>query len=239
MEAIKTTEQSDETSAVSAPAAFLPFAKHEDALNVLEELGYKDARVNTPFTSAELVQDTNALLHDRDITLMDMTTTIPNTPQAAYNALTIAGFNAAASCKKDNNAAFVIMRTEANTPSFLIGHHWSMTQILGREAANAHIRNSPTPAVFVMFKEQHFYLPSSVCKTNVCIASRLVARQITTDDSFFCCCICNLTFVEDNNTACVSVSELGMAPCKHMFHRACAMQHVMSPGDRGCPACKK
>jgi hypothetical protein len=227
----------DEEVGIPDPAAFLPFARHQDALAVLLGLGYKDAGASAPFTPDELMDELKALLKDEGIAVMDMTTTIPNTSQAAYKALTITGFNASAVCKKDKNAAFVIMRTQSNTPSFLMGHHWSMSQALGKEVADTHIRKAPTPAAFLIFRERQFYLPSSVFKSNVCVASRLVARELTMKDSFFACCICNQTFVQSKGTACVCVSEMGMAPCKHMFHRACVERHIAETGKYSCPEC--
>jgi len=228
----------DEDAGIPDPAAFLQFARHEDALAVLLGLGYKDASTSAPFTPDELMDALEELLKDEGIVVMDMTTTVPDTAQAAYKALTITGFNASAACKKDKNVAFAIMRTQSNTPSFLMGHHWSMTQALGKEVADTHIREAPTPAAFLIFRERQFYLPSSVFKSNVCVASRLVARELTMNDSLFACCICNQTFVQSKGTACVCVSEIGMAPCRHMFHRACVERHVVETGKYSCPECE-
>lgn len=230
-------EEEEEEACIPDPAAFLPFEKHQDAVAVLWGLGYKDAAVKAPFAPDELMDQIKELLKDEGIAVMDMTTTIPNTSQAAYKALTISGFNASAVCKKDMNAAFVIMRTQSNTPSFLMGHHWSMSQALGKDVADTHIRKAPTPAAFVIFRDRQFYLPSSVFKSNVNVASRLVARELTMKDSFFACCICNQTFVQSNATACVCVSEIGMAPCEHMFHRSCVERHITETGKYSCPEC--
>jgi len=228
----------DDDDGITDPSAFLKFESHEDALAVLLGLGYKEAGTSAPFTPEELMDELKELLEDEGIVAMDMTTTIPGTSQAAYKALTITGFNAAAVCKKDKNAAFLIMRTQSNTPSFLMGHHWSMLQALGKEVADTHIRNAPTPAAFLIFRERQFYLPSSVFKSNVSVASRLVARELTMKDSFFACCICKQTFVQSKGTACVCVSEMGMAPCKHMFHRACVERHIEETGTYSCTECK-
>lgn len=231
-------EEEEEEPVIPDPAAFLPFEKHQDAVAVLFGLGYKDAAVTAPFSSDDLMDEIKELLKDEGVVVMDMTTTIPDTPQAAYKALTITGFNASAVCKKDKNAAFVIMRTQSNTPSFLMGHHWSMSQALGKDVADTHIRKAPTPAAFLIFRDRQFYLPSSVFRSNVDVASRLVARELTMKDSFFACCICNQTFVENNATACVCVSEMGMAPCKHMFHRSCVERHIAETGKYSCPVCE-
>lgn len=227
------------TGAPPDAASFLAFSSHDEAAGVLASIGYAEARASPIFSPADLVNESNKLLSGREIVLMDMTTTIPDTAQAAYKALTITGFSAASACKKDNNAAFIIMRTQANTPSFLMGHHWSMVQALGKEVAETHVRTSPTPAAFVIFRDRQFYLPSRVCASDVSIAARLVARELSMDDDFFSCCICNGTFAQESNTACINVSEVGIAPCKHMFHRVCVEQHVKDTGRYECPGCKR
>jgi hypothetical protein len=219
-------------------AAFLSFSSHEAAVGVLRSIGYESAHTTPSFSPPELVDESNKLLSDSEIVLMDMTTTVPETTEAAYKALTIAGFTAASACKKDCNAAFIIMRTQANTPSFLMGHHWSMVQALGKEVAEKHVKASPTPAAFVIFRDRQFYLPSKVCASNVSIAARLIARELTMDDKLFCCCICDDTFVQESTTACVNVSEIGVAECGHMFHRACVEHHVKDTGKYGCPGCE-
>lgn len=221
------------------PAAFLRFDSHNDAIKFLLGIGYSDAHVTSSFTPDELTEETNALLKGENIVLMDMTTAVPDTAHAAYKALTIAGFNAAASCKKDSNAAFLFMRTEANTPSFLVGHHWSITQALGKEAADAHVNEAPTPMAFLIFRDKQVYLPSSVCRSNVEVASRLIAHELTMKESMFCCCICSKGFVESRSGACVNVGEMAMGRCGHMFHRECVARHVEDTGSYACPACAK
>lgn len=235
---LKTANMTAEADSCPDAAAFLRFSSHEEAIGVLTSIGYDGAQSSPAFAPPELVDEANKLLYEREMVLMDMTTTVPETAAAAYKALTIAGFTAAAACKKDSNAAFIIMRTQTNTPSFLMGHHWSMVQALGKEVAENHVRTCPTPAAFVIFRDRQFYLPSKVCASNVSIAAKLVARELTMDDTLFCCCICSDTFVEESTTACVNVSEMGVAPCGHMFHRACVEQHVKETGRYGCPGCE-
>lgn len=225
----------------SAPdaASFIGFSSHGDATDVLHSIGYSEAHTTPIFSPSELVEETNRILSPSNIVMMDMTTTIPATPEAAYKALTISGFSAVSACKKDNNAAFIIMRTQENTPSFLFGHHWSMVQALGKEVAENHVRASPTPAAFVIFRDRQFYLPSKVCASDLTIAARLVAKELTMKDDIFACCICDKTFVQHSTTACINVSEVGMAPCKHMFHRTCAQARVNETGAYACPGCEK
>ena len=223
---------------IEDPAAFLNFPDHESAVQALLSLGYKDATTCAQFTPCDLLDEVNALVKEEGLVVMDMTTTIPVTPQAAYKALTIAGFTAAAACRKDKNVAFLIMRTDDNAPSFLFGHHWSLAQTLGKSYTENQMRLEPTPAVFVIFRERQFSLPSSVFKSDVCVAARLIARELTMKNSLFACCICGETFVETRSTtACLCVSEFGLAPCKHLFHRQCAENHVRVTGSRECPAC--
>lgn len=237
MDEEQTAPDAPDASEAPDPAAFLRFDGHGDAMKFLLGIGYADAHVTSPFTPDQLTEETNALLKGENIVLMDMTTAVPDTSHAAYKALTIAGFNAAASCKKDSNAAFLIMRTEANTPSFLVGHHWSITQALGKEVADAHVKEAPTPMAFLIFRDKQVYLPSSVCRSNVKVASRLIAHELTMKESIFCCCICSKGFVESRSGACVNVGEMAMGRCGHMFHRTCVERHVHETGSYACPAC--
>lgn len=221
----------------SDAAAFLPFDTHEDAIRALESVGYRDVSKVASFTPEQLCELVNAYTSQDNITVMDMTSTIPETPQAAYQALTVAGFTGTSACMKDQNAAFLMLRTQKNSPSFLFGTHWSMAQSLGREAADAHAHKSPTPGLYVLFRERQMYVPTKVCHASIDIVARLVAQELTQRD-LLTCCICNESFVEHGPNACVTVGEMGIGPCSHMMHRDCAARHVQLTGRFGCPACE-
>jgi len=234
---IKNMEPKCDTDDVADPAAFIRFDSHTDAMQFVCRTGYNDALLYPPFSANDLVEATNTLIKDDNIVLMDMTTAVPTTAHAAYKALTIAGFNASASCKKDHNAAFLIMRTAANTPSFLIGHHWSITQTIGKERADEHVNGAPTPMAFLIFRDKQVYLPTEVCRTNVDVASRIVAQELTMKESLFCCCICHKGLVESHSGACVKVSRMAMSKCGHMFHAECIAMHIDKTASRACPGC--
>ena len=148
-------------------------------------------------------------------------------------ALTIAGFNAAASCRKDPKAVFLVLRTELNTPSFLLGHHWSLVQAIGKEMADAQIRKSPTPGALIIFRDRQVWLPSSVLTATPEIVAKLIAQEVTSDESLFSCCMCGKTFVESREDAFIRVSEMGVAPCGKMFRRACVKPTSRKPEH--CP----
>jgi len=213
------------------PAAFLHFESHNHAVAALKGIGYVDASEKPPFSPEELLDEVNVLLKDRGITVMDMTTTIPDTSHAAYKALLIAGFQAAASCRKDENAAFFILRTEANTPSFLFGHHWQATQALGKEVASEQIANSPTPAAIVVFKERQICLPTSIFKTNSNIVSKIVAHEVTMDKTFFSCALCSESLVVKNKASVLQFAEMCVGPCGRMFKRGCIESYIKENGD--------
>ena len=121
--------------------------------------------------------------------------------------------------------AILIMRTEANTPSFLFGHHWQATQALGQKVASEGIINSPTPAAIVVYRDRQICLPTSIFKTNANIAARLIAHEITMDKSYFCCALCGETFVERGPNSSIRISEFGVSPSGHMFRRECVQKY--------------
>lgn len=216
----------DSSDVLPDPAAFLEFRSHNEAVVALESVGYCDARAAPPFTAEELVDAVNELLEPRGIAVMDMTTALPDTAHSAYKALLVAGFHAAASCRKDENAAFLILRTTENTPSFLFGHHWQLVQALGKEGAEARVRTSPTPAAVVVYRDRQICLPSSVFDTNVLVTSRLIAHEITMEPEFFSCELCKRSCVESRVGSCVQVAEIGVSPCGRIFKKYCVRKEL-------------
>lgn len=202
------------------PAAFIQFDSRLHAIYGLKGVGYIDADKFPPFTPEELCNEVNSVLKDEGIVIMDMTTAVPDIEHAAYMALTIAGFKAAASCKKDQNAAFLILRTEANTPSFLMGHHWSATQTFGKDVAEERIRKSPTPALVVVFRDRQICLPTSVFETNVSVVSKIIAHEVTMDESFFSCALCSKSFIKRSGD-CITIEEMCVHPDGRMFRKEC------------------
>lgn len=212
------------------PAAYIPFDSHNHAVSALQSVGYSDAGQTAPFSPDELVDEVNKVLNPHGLTVMDMTTAVPDTSHAAYKALLIGGFQAAASCRKDNNVAFLLLRTEANTPSFLFGHHWQATQALGKDVASEQIRNSPTPAAIVVFRDRQICLPTSVFKTTVSIVAKLIAHEVTMDKSFFSCALCSTSFVTKGPGSSLHIAEMCVAPDGRMFRRECIERYVEEHG---------
>lgn len=233
LETPETPEEAD-LADPAAPAAFLPFESQEQALEALEQVGYAQAEQAPKFASSALVEAVNALIGADGIVLMDMTSTLPETKEAAYQALSVAAFNAEAAARKDANAAFLLMRTQSNTPSFLFGHHWNLVQSLGSGVADQHVRNQPTPAAFVMFRERQLVIPSSVCAVDETLAARLLAAEITEDKKHFCCEICGEALVKhDAGGNIVEIAEVACTPDRRIFKRACAEAHNASVLSQG------
>jgi hypothetical protein len=208
-------------------AAFIPFESHSVANATLEQVGYSECRHTAAFSPGELCDRINELLVTADgLVLMDMTTTIPDTSHAAYQALTVAGFTAASACKKDDKAAFMVMRTESNTPSFLFGSHWATTQALGKDVADAQIRNMSTPVLVVFHQDCQTQLPTSVVSAGLDITARVVAHELTKKAEFLCCDLCGTSFVRRGENGFVSVDEIGVSPSGHFFRRECALKYI-------------
>lgn len=208
------------------PAAFLTFDSHNHASAVLEQVGFRECKTTLNFSSAQLCERVNQLVETEGLVCMDMTSTLPETPCAAYQALAVAGFTAASACRKDENAAFVVVRTEANTPSYLFGVHWSTVQALGKDVADAQIRRNPTPFLVVFFQDRHFQVPTSVACAGVDVTARLVAHELTKNTVFLCCSLCGTSFVKRGEHGFVTLDEMGVAPGGKFFHRECVEKYV-------------
>ena len=207
------------------PAAYLPFDTHEQALSALESVGYPAPGDCLPYSSEELVDAIGEIMSKEGICLMDMTSTLPETPSGAYQALTVAGFNAAAACRKDTNAAFLIQKTEKNTPSFLFGSHWGAVQALGKNAAAAHVETKPTPVAYVFFRERQISIPSTVCAVDVSLAARIVAFEITMDASYFSCSMCGTPFITHVGGD-LQIASMATKLDGTMFMRECALKYA-------------
>ena len=211
------------------PAAYLPFDTHEQAVSALESVGYPAPGPCLTYSSEELVDAVGDLLSKEGICLMDMTSTLPETPSAAYQALMVAGFNAAAACRKDTNAAFLIQKTDKNTPSFLFGSHWGAVQALGKNAAAAHVETKPTPVAYVFFRERQISIPSTVCAVDVSLAARIVAFEITMDATYFSCSMCGTPFITHAGGD-MQIAPMATMPDGTMFMLECALKYAMGDG---------
>ena len=213
------------------PSAFLPFESHQHALDALKSVGYNKPQMCLSFSSSELVKNVGEILKDEGICVMDMTSTVPETASAAYQSLTIAGFTASASCRKDKNCAFVIQKTEFNTPSFLFGSHWASVQAIGKNATAVQIETKPTPVAYVFFRERQISIPSTICDANVKLAARIVAFEITMDASYFSCSVCGTPFVTHEGGD-MQIAHMATTLDGQMFLRSCALKFVESECDK-------
>lgn len=212
------------------PAAYLPFSTHDSALGALGQVGYAGVDRLPAFTADELIETAGTLLQEEHITVMNMSSVIPETSHAAYQALTIAGFNAAAACRKDENVAFVIMRTRENTPSFLFGVHWADVQAFGKDVADSRARSNPAPAAFVVFRERQMSMPPAMCDVDVSIAARMLAYKVTMKSDYFCCSICKTPFISSDKTG-EFVREMAVNGSGQLFLRDCVETLVAETGS--------
>ena len=68
------------------PAAFIRFESHNHAVSALCNIGYLGAQQAAPFSPEDLVDEVNKLLARRGITVMDMTTAIPEPARGIQSA---------------------------------------------------------------------------------------------------------------------------------------------------------
>lgn len=221
---------SDQDSMRADPAAFIRFESHESAVTALKQVGYAQADTSACFTSKELVAAVEDALSEEKLAVLDLTSTLPETPHAAYQALTVIAFNAAAASRQDERAVFLIMRTELNTPSLLFGHHWSNVQAFGKEAAAP---PTTTPAVFLFHRQRQVEIPSEVFSLGHELAARLVAAQVTQDPSHFCCGICGAALAEQTKSG-LRLREMAVTASKSTFLKECIMKRIHA-GNFECP----
>jgi len=207
---------------ISDPAAFLSFESHQNAIDALESVGYRNPNACFSFSPVELVDAVSELLKDESICILNMTPTIPETAAAAYQSLTVAGFNASVSCRKDKNCAFLIQKTVQNTPSFLFGSHWASVQALGRTTTTLRIEKC-TPIAYVFFRERQICLPSSTRNADVDLAARIVAFEITMDTRFFSCSLCGTPFITHDGGD-MEIAPLAKTSDGRMLLRDCALK---------------
>ena len=211
-------------------AAFLEFESHEHAVAALKSVGYSQADIAPSFSSKQLSAAIESVLREKGITVLDLTSTIPETPHAAYQALTVSAFNASASSRKDDKAVFLVMRTLANTPSLLFGHHWGNVQAFGKEKATG---PTSTPVAFLFYGQNQFEIPSEVCSLDYELAARLVAAQLTGDSSYFCCGVCKSALAERTKHG-LHLREIAVTPAKVTFLRSCIVERI-NQGKFDCP----
>lgn len=166
------------------PAAFLEFQSHSHATSVLKSIGFYDIEKVAYFDSTTLTSELNELLKDDGVNVMDMSSTIPETAAAAYQALTVASLNASCLSRKDKNAAFLLIRTELNTPSFLFGVHWGLCQSRGKEEAEKLMVKQITPSAYVFFRSKQLCITSRICTVDAKTAAAIIAFQMTKNDKF-------------------------------------------------------
>lgn len=219
-------ESVDPQPDVEIESAFLPFETHEDAFSTLEQIGYGSVRDAPSFTSEDLVDEVVSLLQKEGITVLDMPSTIPSTSSAAYQALTVSAFTASASCRKDTNAAFIIMRTAENTPSFLFGDHWSAAQSFGKETADKNAKEKQTPFLYIFYQSRQMCVPSSIFHAGKSITAKVVAQQITGNDSYFCCSICGNGFISTGKGGDIQIEEVAVSASGKTFKRHCVMDRI-------------
>ena len=169
---------SDDPSAISDdPSAFLKFVSHNHAIEVLKSIGFMVPEDVPIFDSKTLIVEMKELLDGVEI--LDMSSTIPETPSAAYQAITVSALNAACCCKKDKNVAFLIMRSASNTPSFLFGTHWGMIQSYGKHKTDELMQQKRTPAAYIFFGDRQICLSNEICSVDAKAAARMISLEMT------------------------------------------------------------
>lgn len=222
----------EEAALAADPAAFLPFETHDEAVAALQCIGYGEASKAAEFEPADLASQLSEQLAASKLTVLDLTSTMPQTPQAAYQALAVSAFSAAAASRQDEGTVYMIMRTPANTPSLLFGHHWSNVQAFGKDCATP----TCTPGVYVFHRDAQIEVPSPVFQLDCKLVARLIAARVTNDDSHFCCAICGSALSEATSAGGVRLREIGVARDNATFLKSCIIKAATEAEASGIAA---
>ena len=212
------------------------FLSYPEALEKCESDGWKEAQFYPEFTSEALCQTINSKL--TGITVIDESKMIPDGYEGNYSMFPLAGYLLNKKSFKDESVAYLVMRTEKNTPAFLSGMlAGHMAERGGDFACAREYVNSlmTTPAGLVIHAGKQMVFPTVVTQGSTEIASNMVVSMLEDAPHKFACAICNESFM----TFCGS--SWGTEPfiafqCDHAFHPWCASEHWKA-GGRSCPTC--
>ena len=194
--------------------AVLPFESHATAAEALGQLRFAGVDVNATYASEELATVASELLSEFKV--IDSTSTIPTSSDAAYQSLLVAGVQLGCLARKNETTAFMLVKTEDNTPSFLFSADWCHRQLNGQDASLRY-----TPGVYIFVGERQIVLPVELLKLPLAVAAKVVADEIDGGDRF-CCGICGsklLTRTIDD----VSIGHLAVSTTGDVYKADCVM----------------
>ena len=212
------------------------FKTHEAAQDALVQIGFRDSRKAAAFTPEQLKQRVEELVGAAGWVVLDVSETVPCTPVAAYQALTCAAFEAAASSRKGGQTAFLLMRTAENTPSFLMGVHWQAAQAEGLAVGQAPSAPTSTPALFLFLGEDVIEAPSQFFDLPLRLAAAVVADQIDSAGRLECG-ICGEPLVTREGRL-LRFGEIAALPDGRVFRKGCVMS-ALDNDDVSFATCKE
>lgn len=178
-------------SPCSAASGVLEFEDYKEAEVALKTLGYLDTGVCSGFSSTELVARTNELLRkSADSHLLDYTSALPDTASANWHALTMVSVNAGCIAHQ-SGAAGLLLRTRANTPCFVVGHHWNASQTRSvQEASETALKRAAPAGLLILKSTKTIELPNEMQHAPLDVAARILAALLDTEGGHYSCDIC-------------------------------------------------
>lgn len=211
------------------------FGSYQEALEKCESDGWKEARFYPDFTSAALCEEINS---KTNIIVVDQSTMIPDGFEGNYSYFPLTGFLLNKKSIADPSNAYLVMRTEANTPAFLSGMLAGHMAERGGDFACAreYVHGLlTTPAGLIVHAGKQMVFPTVVTQGSPALASDMIVAMLEDAPGKFACSICGDSFMK------FCGSSWGTEPfiafnCDHALHPWCASQH-WKKGGRSCPVC--
>jgi hypothetical protein len=201
---------------------------YPEALAWLAQI-YSEATWAPEFTPNELDQQMRFLLYRSELTISDKSASVPCGPNADWREWAKAGgsFLKQSEDPANANVAFLVLRTQANTPGYLGGSFYRLCSRVGEEAARKILSEDPNTPCGVLFRKGNTYeIPTIVSQCTVRLAAEIVVAILQGDDPSspgFRCSICLDSLLLWNDEA-TSMSQFVASECDHAFHPACLLE---------------
>ena len=83
-----------------------------------------------------------------------------------------------------------------------------------------------TPFLYIFYQSRQMCVPSSIFHAGKSITAKVVAQQITGNDSYFCCSICGNGFISTGKGGEIKIEEVAMSKSGKTFKRRCVMDRI-------------
>jgi hypothetical protein len=220
----------------------LRFKCEEDAFAYFEARGFRDIRIEAPFSSTSFSQHLELNLARDGYKVSDATHLLATGHDPFLPSYSKLGVQLLQESQKHPHRAFLVVRTRSNAIAFAGGFCWGIANVRGvsldevfdqvREEARTDL-----PFALIFCNGRTSILPTMVLQHSVATASQvgkaLVLQQNSSD---FKCSICFRPIVKNlPGTSTMQIQPfLVPTKCFHVCHRACIFNHLLTDPYPGC-----